>query len=126
MKKRMTFFDAVTLFATVSMLFSIGWHIGKPRKNDVEVSAEITVTLVKAKYNESDKELLIDGKYGCDVIYLSDGEMIICCSGKYREAGFLTSGAKYLSNNQPIEIKGESSYFYGRISKIDFKKSIRD
>ncbi len=65
-------------------------------------------------------KMLIDGKYECDVISINETTLRFTCKGKQKEAGFLTAGAKYLSENQPIELKGEGNYIYGRIERIEW------
>ena len=64
------------------------------------------------------EKLLIDGKYECELISIDETTLRFACQGKQKEAGFLTAGAKYLSENQPIELKGEGNYIYGRIERI--------
>lgn len=118
MKKRINLFDAVTLLSIFAMLFSVGLHLGKPKRSEKTLSAEITVNVVKIKLSEIDEDFFIDGKYGCELIGIEGNTLRLLCSGKQREAGFLMSGAKYLSKNQPIEIKSDSSYIYGRITEI--------
>ena len=66
------------------------------------------------------EKLLIDGKYECELISIDETTLRFTCQGKQKEAGFLTAGAKYLSENQPIELKGEGNYIYGRIERIEW------
>ena len=134
-----SFFDTLALITLFAVLFSIGMHIGKNAAEDPIITATITVTIKNASFSKEAEELitrennssaelapklqalgnlLIDGKYECDVIYIDETTLRFTCQGKQRAPGFLICGAKYLSENQPIELKGEGSYIYGRIGRI--------
>lgn len=116
--KKMRFFDTLCLFAILLLLFSIGFHIGEGEAESEASTALVSVRLEKMKLGESTEELLVDGKYKCDMVSLENGILTIRCELKRLEAGFLFSGAKYISKNQPLEILGGGSYFFGRISSI--------
>ena len=120
--KKMCFFDTLCLFAVLSLLFSVGFHIGEGEKKIEEGTALVSVRLEKMKLGESTEELLVDGKYECDTVSLENGILTLRCKVKRLEAGFLFSGAKYISKNQPLEIVGGGSYFFGRISSITPEK----
>lgn len=119
MKRKLYFFDTVCLFALFSLLFAVGFHVGRDKRNETLISVCVTVKPIKSKLDDGADVFSIDGKYPCDLFYFDSGAVSFVCSGKYREAGFLTSGAKYLSKNQPIELIGDNSYIYGRILKIE-------
>ena len=119
MKRKLHFFDTVCLLALLLLLFSIGVHAGKDKRDNSVISVSVTVKLTKSKFSDSRDRVSIDGKYPCDVVYVDGNTISFVCSGKAREAGFLTSGAKYLSKNQPLELVGKESYFYGRILNIE-------
>lgn len=117
MKKRMCFFDTVCLLSLFCLLFTIGLHIGKEKERSIPKSVVVSVNVEKFKIKENISNVLIDGKYECEVISFDGQTLKFLCSGEYREAGFLACGAKYLSKNQPVEIVGDS-YFFGRISSL--------
>ena len=116
--KRLCFFDAVCIFTAIALCFSVGFHVGKEKDNSTESHAVVTIKLEKTKLSDNHGDLLIDGKYKCDPVNIADGILTVNCRVKQLEAGFLFSGTKYISVNQPIEIIGHESYLYGRISSI--------
>lgn len=120
MKKRASFFDRLLLSTLLLTLFAIGIHIGNGGEEEKTIYADITVDIKNSKVFEDDTALLIDGKYECETVKLDSSTLHLVCRGKYKEAGFLTSGAKYLSENQPIELRGKRTYIFGRISSIRF------
>lgn len=115
------FFDVLTLFAVLCLFFTVGFHLGREKETAVSERAEVTVTIYRSKIPDeiSETELKIDGKYECELLDVSDGELTLALFGSYAEGGFLTSGAKYLSKNQPLEVIGTNTYFYGRITRIE-------
>ena len=119
--RELCFFDALTFLALLAAFFTVGIHLGKPKVEDTVYQAEITVKLFRSKIPDSieDVDLKIDGKYKCSLSRLEDDSLSLYVDGSCKEAGFLTSGAKYLSKNQPLEILGEGAYFYGRITRIE-------
>ena len=119
MTKKANAFDILCIVVLLLFFFSIGLHVGKPKENDSLSEVIVTLTLVKSKIAPTDSELLIDGKYPCSLLYVDEDTAQFACTGKQRESGFLTSGAKHLSKNQPIELVGKNSYVYGRITKIE-------
>ena len=144
--KNMRFFDTVLLLTLILLFFTVGFHLGKDNEQLEVKQAYVTLRLEKSKLSEvpltegenqgdSDPEasfygtaegdidisslkIKIDGKYDCRIVDLREDTLTVCCEGIYTEAGFLTSGAKYLSKNQPLEILGSGAYFYGRIIEI--------
>ncbi len=122
------FFDLFTLFAALSLCFTVGFHVGRDKETAVSERAEVTVALYRAKIPDgiADTELKIDGKYECKLLELTEGELTLALFGSHAEGGFLTSGAKYLSKNQPLEVIGTDAYFYGRITRIDFSDADLD
>ena len=119
--KKTCFFDLITIAAALSLFFTIGFHIGRDEEPPELLRAEVTLKLYKSKIPENitKTELKIDGKYDCELLSLDGEAMRIALYGSYQDAGFLTSGAKYLSENQPLEIIGKNTYLYGRILHID-------
>ena len=119
--RRIYFFDLFALFAVLCLCFTVGFHLGSEKETAVSARAEVRVTLYRSKIPDeiSETELKIDGKYECELLDVSDGELTLAIFGSYSEGGFLTSGAKYLSKNQPLEVLGTNAYFYGRITRID-------
>lgn len=126
--KKICFFDLITLAAALCVCFAIGFHIGRDEEAAVPVCVEVTLKLYKSKIPDSisDTELKIDGKYDCELLSLDGEAMSIALYGSYQDAGFLISGAKYLSENQPLEIIGKNTYFYGRILHIDHASVIEE
>ena len=118
MKKRMCFFDTVCTVALICLLFTIGFHIGKEKEKQVPGHVLINVSVERFKDERNLNNVMIDGKYECQIVSFDGKSLKLICRGEYTEAGFLASGAKYLSKNQPIEIVGDS-YFFGRITSID-------
>ena len=116
--KKLCFFDTLCLLALVSLLFTIGLHLGKDKDTDKDEKAMISVEVIKFKAAESTPKVRIDGKYECEISSFDGETLNLVCRGEYREAGFLACGAKYLSKNQPIEIVGDA-YFFGRIRAIE-------
>ena len=116
--KKVRFFDTLCLFAILSLLFSVGFHIGKNEEDTARGTVLVSVSLQKMKLGDSIDELLVDGRYECETVSLENNVLTIRCEGMKTDAGFLFSGAKYISKNQPLEILGGGSYFYGRIKSI--------
>ena len=112
--KGLIFFDKVALLFILAAFFTVGIHLGGGRRSEEKSRAEITVAVEKIKGIPSG-EILIDGKYGCTLVSYSEKEIIFSCEGLFSEAGFLLSGAKYVSKNQPIKVFSQNSYFEGRI-----------
>ena len=101
-------------------LFSIGYHVGKDRSVDFKENALITVKLEKIKRTPEENDMvLIDGKYECRLVSIENGELSLLCEGYFNEAGFLFSGCKYISKNQPLKALEEWGYFEGRVSEIE-------
>lgn len=118
MKKRLHSFDVFCFFTSLALLFTVGYHLGLGKEENEPLEVTVTLRLEKSKSSDSLSGALIDGKYYCEIISLDNSMLSFKCLGEYREAGFLTSGAKYLSKNQPIEIIGNGNYFFGRITEI--------
>lgn len=118
MGKKINLFDLLCLFGVLSLLFTVGFHVGLGKRETKTESVLISLGLQKEKLLDPEARVMIDGKYECDIIACADGTLTVECSGEYREPGFLLSGAKYLSKNQPLEIVGGGNYFYGRILEI--------
>ena len=144
--KNMRFFDTVSLLALLLIFFTVGVHLGKDKEEASVERVCVSVRLERSKLAEvslaesekqndsgpeasfygtaegdidvSSLKIKIDGKYDCRIVDLREDTLTVSCEGIYTEAGFLTSGAKYLSKNQPLEILGSGAYFYGRIIEI--------
>ena len=116
--KKLHFFDAVCIFTAIALCFTVGFHIGRDKEKSTETNALVTIKLEKVKLSDNPALLLIDGKYECDSVNIDGSMLTLRCRVKELEAGFLFSGTKYISVNQPIEILGRESYLYGRISSI--------
>ena len=116
--KKLRSFDTVCLLALFSLLFSIGFHIGGGEKEHPNGTALVSLALEKTKIGESIDNLRVDGRHECETVSLDNDILTLRCKGKLTDAGFLFSGAKYISKNQPLEILGDGSYFYGRIISL--------
>ncbi len=118
MKKKNPY-DTASLIIVLSMLFTIGFHIGndEPASSTEEVYVEISLERFKGVPGE--REIcFVDGKYEAVIIGFSQGTITLLCKGTFEEAGFLMCGAKYIGKNQPMKIHTEHGYFEGRIMKI--------
>ena len=122
--KKVRFFDLFCIFTALMLLFTVGFHIGFKEDDDALWEAIISIRIEKSKLSDISDEVMIDGRYDCEIISLDDGILTLRCEGKYSEAGFLASGAKYLSENQPLEIIGGANYFFGRIASIDKERAL--
>ncbi len=114
------------LFITiaVSLLFTIGFNIGKSPKENQTAFAITELKLEKSKgFLEIGETCFIDGKYEATVLFFSKEKLIFKTRGSEEDAGFLMCGAKYISKNQPLKIHSNSGYFEGRISKIIHDKA---
>lgn len=119
--KKKNIFDKIIFLTLLSMLFTIGYHIGSVKDTSIKQNAEITLKLDKLKGAPKENELImIDGKYECFALSFEEDEINLLCQGYYTEAGFLFSGCKYLSKNQPIKASFPSGYLEGRIQNITF------
>ncbi len=119
MKRKLRFFDFLSFFGALCLLFTVGFHLGLGKREKASESLLVSLRLETASVNNEDGELLIDGKYGCSVVGISDGVLFFECSGVRTEAGFLLSGAKYICKNQPLEMVGDRGRFYGRIASVE-------
>lgn len=117
--KRLLFFDAFYILSFIAVFFVIGCHIGKEK--DGYIPIEFTVIVCPEKVSGTPDEsriALIDGKYEASVLEFSDEKIVILCKGYYSDAGYMLSGAKYISENQPIRANQNWGYFDGRIYEI--------
>lgn len=126
MKKKVHFFDTLCFLSLLSLLFVIGFHIGKEKEGADTGSVIITIEIIKSKIPDTVETFMIDGKYECFPVSISIEEksLSFSCNGRYAEAGFLALGAKYVTKNQPIELVGKDFYVYGRIRDIKDTSSI--
>lgn len=117
--RRVVFFDGFCLIAIISLLFTIGFHIGNDEERYEKISFEIV--LIPRKISGEPPEsraTLIDGKYECTLKEFGEERIVILCEGYYSEAGFLLRGAKYVSANQPIKASQDWGYYDGRIRSV--------
>ena len=124
--KKISFFDAFIIFSLLSLFFVIGCHLGK--NNDRYAACEFILTVIPEKTygtpNE-DMKALIDGKYECTVLEYRADKIVLLCSGYYSDAGYLLSGAKYISLNQPIKASQPWGYFDGKIHAIGTERAVQ-
>ncbi len=119
---KVVFFDKIILFFILAAFFTTGFHIVENKVGEKKYHAEVTVKIEKISGIPS-SDILVDGKYGCTLMSFDENEIIFFCDGFLSEAGFLLSGAKYLSKNQPIKAFSGTCYFEGRIIFISPKPS---
>ena len=118
--KDITFFDKFILFFIAAACFAVGLHIGENKADEKEYYARLTVNIEKMSGTPI-ADVLVDGKYDCSLVSFGNGEVVLSCEGFLSEAGFLLSGAKYISKNQPIKAFSGSCYFEGRIISISLE-----
>ena len=119
MNKKPVFFDTVCILAIFSMLFSIGFHIGKDKKHNERHTFVISIDSEKISGSPDEiSEVKIDGKYPCKFISISNNTMTLSSFGLVLDAGYLLCGAKYISKNQPIVATADWGFFEGRIVDI--------
>ena len=97
---RINSFNTFCILALLAAFFVLGCHLGEERNENS--STVFTVTLHPEKISGtpgSGAVALIDGKYECSVEKFEKEEIVLICKGSYTEAGYLLSGAKYLSLN---------------------------
>ena len=123
--KKILFFDAFILFSLLSLFFVIGCHLGK--NNDRYTACEFTLTVIPEKMHGTpteDMQAMIDGKYECTVLEYRAERIVLLCKGYHSEAGYLLSGAKYISLNQPIKASQSWGYFDGKIYEIGAERTL--
>lgn len=114
--KKLLFFDGFCLAALLSLLFTVGFHIGADKSQSEKIKFEIVISPEKISGEPSDNAItLIDGKYECTVKEFRADKIVILCEGYCYDAGYLLSGAKYVSLNQPIKASQPWGYYDGRI-----------
>ena len=117
--KRLVFFDAISVMAALALLFTVGFHIGKDDEPYRKIQFEIVIIPEKISGAPlEDKVTMIDGKYECRIKSYGYDRIVISCDGYFSEAGYLLSGAKYVSVNQPISASQSGGYFEGRIYDV--------
>lgn len=113
------FFDVFCVFSLFALLFTVGFHVGNEESSYEKISFTTVIRPDKVSgAPDGDRIALIDGKYECTVIEFENDRIVLLCDGYYSEAGYLLSGAKYLSVNQPIKASQSWGYFDGRICDI--------
>lgn len=117
--KKTSFFDTLYLLSLLAALFSVGYRIGSPQSDYLPIEFTVSVHTEKLSGNVSiDQTVFIDGKYEAYILARTESEITLLCQGYYSEAGYLLSGAKYLSENQPLKASAPSVYIEGRISLL--------
>ncbi len=116
---RINSFNSFCILSLLAAFFVLGCHLGN--ESNECTSTVFTVTVHPEKVSgtpDSGAMALIDGKYECAVEKFEKDEIVLICKGSYTEAGYLLSGAKYLSLNQPVKAIQDWGYFDGRIYEI--------
>ena len=114
-------FDKLLLFSLLAALFTVGFHLGKGGETSEKIEFEMLILPVKISGEPSGEAVsLIDGKYECRVLEFGRERIVLLCEGFYTDAGYLLSGAKYVSAGQPLRASQEWGYFEGVISDIRF------
>ena len=116
---KLVFFDVFCLISIFALLFTVGFHIGDEREDYEKIQFEVVISPEKVS-GSPDGELitLVDGKYECIIQEFERDRIVILCDGYYSEAGYLLSGAKYVSVNQPIKASQPWGYYDGRIYDV--------
>ena len=116
---RTTGFDKLIFIIALALLFSLGIHIGRPRRNTAGGSVLFTVSVTKSWGSPSSAENLgVDGRIRARLLFYDGQTARFAADGDLLEAGFLIGGAKYISPNQPIRIYGETAGIEGIISSV--------
>ena len=116
---RINGFSAFCILSLLAAFFVLGCHLGGERNEYSSIIFSVTIHPDKASgAPDSGAVALIDGKYECSVEKYESEKIVLICEGSYTEAGYLLSGAKYLSLNQPVKAMQDWGYFEGRIYEI--------
>lgn len=115
--------DLLLFSLLLCLLFVIGQDLGAPDREE-----EVDYLLALEEYGDLPgdtslplwelslgQELSVDGKWKISYLGASGGLYYFACRGYLTPSGFLLSGAKYLSENQPITVTVEELSFRGKI-----------
>lgn len=117
--KKLVFFDTFFFFSILALLFAAGFHIGKDEEPYRKIRFEIVISPEKISGTPTEDGItLIDGKYECKIKSFDRTKIVLLCDGYHSDAGYLLSGAKYVSVNQPIKASQPWGYYEGRIYDI--------
>ena len=125
-KRYRTYHDLLLFSLLLCLLFVIGHHIGAPDRQE-----QISFLLSMSEYGNLREDdayppsalregqvLAVDGKWEITYIGCSGGLYQFFCRGYLTPSGFLLSGAKYLSENQPITVTAKELCFRGKIMRL--------
>jgi hypothetical protein len=118
MKKRNAF-DSLMLLFVFTVAYLLGIHSAMPKEPD----RTETVTLSVRHHGDTSQISVGDECHDPSgtrmrVIFISDDEIRMLCDGVFCNAGFLSSGGKYLCANQPISLSFDQTELCGRILSL--------
>ena len=112
-------FNIFCFITVLLLLFTVGYQIGRERIPEERISVIVRIGAEKISGEPLPSSSgFVDEKYEVQLMSREDRDVYILCEGSLTEAGFLLSGAKYLSANQPINLYGENFGVEGRIISL--------
>ena len=122
--KKYNFYDAFLLIFVFTAAYILGIHSALPNKSTEAETVEVMVRAEKTDFMLSKGEVCLDASGTELTVVSTDGdEITLTCEGVFYSAGFLSSGGKYLCDNQPITLKSKDGPIPCRIIRLS---KIRD
>ena len=117
--KKYNFYDAFLLVFVFAAAYILGIHSALPNKAAESETVAVTVRAEETETELSEGDTCFDASGTMlTVISVEDDEITLSCEGIYYNAGFLSSGGKYLCANQPITIRREGKAIQCRIIRL--------
>ena len=116
-------YDALVLAFLFAIAYMLGIHSAIPKDRTIDETAQVKVVLRKTAELPQKGEICTLDK--TTILTVTDSTrnddtdtVTFVCTGKYYDAGFLSSGGKYLCANQPVSVEFKDSLRIGRIIVI--------
>lgn len=117
MKKR-NLYDVLLLTFVFTAAYLLGIHSAMPRESDRTETVSVAVRIYDDTHISAGTVCYDSSGTEMRAISVTEDNVIFSCTGIFYDAGFLSSGGKYLCDNQPISLKIGGEEVAGRIILI--------